>query len=151
MYVPSKVFFTEGVGRHDVEIASFEMALRDAGIAPYNIVPVSSVLPPDAEIVGIEEGVHELRDGMVVHAVLSRCSSQDGGVASALGVARGSGMGYIIERCSDEGRGDVGGEAERVAKELLGEDDAESFNVVASTEGGPEEWATAVTAAVFVE
>lgn len=151
MYVPGKVFFTKGVGHHDEEIASFEMALRDAGIAPYNIVPVSSILPPTAEIVEAREGVQELRDGMVVHAVLSRCSSQEGGVASALGVARGDGMGYIIERCSREPDRDLGSEAERIARELLGEESMESFDLVASTNGGPEEWATAVAAAVFVE
>lgn len=152
MYVPSKVFFTEGVGRHQEEIASFEMALRDAGIEPYNIVPVSSVLPPGAEIVEPERGVKELREGMVVHAVLARCSTDtDEAIASSLGVARGSGMGYVVERC---GRGDVEGtgmKAERVARELLDEADPDSFHVTAEARGQRDVWTTAVAAAVFVE
>lgn len=150
MYVPSKVFFTKGVGSHPEEIASFEYALRDADIAPYNIVPVSSVLPPDAELVEPREGIRELRRGMVVHAVLSRCSTRNGAVASAVGVARGNGMGYIIERCKEGDVEGVGREAEGIARELLDEEDVESFNVEASADAG-DDWTTAVAAAVFVE
>jgi arginine decarboxylase len=32
MYVPTKVFLTKGVGVHKDKLASFELALRDAGI-----------------------------------------------------------------------------------------------------------------------
>jgi arginine decarboxylase len=31
--VPKKLFFTKGVGRHKERLTSFELALRDAGIA----------------------------------------------------------------------------------------------------------------------
>ena len=34
--VPSKMFFTKGVGHHKEHLQSFEMALRDAGIAEFN-------------------------------------------------------------------------------------------------------------------
>ena len=51
MVVPEKVFFTRGCGVHKDKLVSFEMALRDAGLAPYNLVTVSSIMPPDAEII----------------------------------------------------------------------------------------------------
>ena len=38
MYVPAKMFLTKGVGNHSEKLASFEMALRNAGIAAYNLV-----------------------------------------------------------------------------------------------------------------
>ena len=44
--VPTKVFFTKGVGVHKDKLASFELALRNAGIEKCNLVYVSSILPP---------------------------------------------------------------------------------------------------------
>jgi arginine decarboxylase len=43
MYVPTKMSFTKGAGTHREELTSFEMALRDAGIACYNLVRVSNI------------------------------------------------------------------------------------------------------------
>ncbi|MCX6707057.1 MAG: pyruvoyl-dependent arginine decarboxylase, partial [Candidatus Woesearchaeota archaeon] len=34
--IPTKIFFTKGVGRHRERLASFEIALRDAGIQHCN-------------------------------------------------------------------------------------------------------------------
>ncbi|WP_281175321.1 pyruvoyl-dependent arginine decarboxylase [Methanogenium cariaci] len=45
-FVPKRVFFTCGAGQSPDELTSFEMALRDASIECYNIVTVSSILPP---------------------------------------------------------------------------------------------------------
>ena len=44
--VPKKVFFVKGKGFHKIKLAAFEQALRDAGIEKYNLVKVSSILPP---------------------------------------------------------------------------------------------------------
>ena len=38
--VPKKLFFTKGVGKHKERLTSFELALRDAGIASQNLVRV---------------------------------------------------------------------------------------------------------------
>ena len=38
--VPKKIFFTKGVGKHKERLTSFELALRDAGIASQNLVRV---------------------------------------------------------------------------------------------------------------
>jgi len=47
--VPVAVFLTKGVGRHKEKLASFEEALRVAGIAPYNLVRVSSIFLQDVK------------------------------------------------------------------------------------------------------
>ena len=39
--IPTKMFFTKGVGVHKDKLASFEAALRDAGIEKFNLVYVS--------------------------------------------------------------------------------------------------------------
>ena len=38
------------------KLTSFEMSLRDAGIAEYNIVKVSSIMPPQCKIISKKEG-----------------------------------------------------------------------------------------------
>jgi arginine decarboxylase len=38
--IPTKVFLTRGVGRHREMLQSFELALREAGIAMLNLVSV---------------------------------------------------------------------------------------------------------------
>src|SRR5439155_674983 len=43
--VPNKVFFTKGVGVHKERLASFELALRAAGVTHRNLVLVSSIFP----------------------------------------------------------------------------------------------------------
>ena len=44
--VPRQAFVTKGVGKHKEKLTSFEMALRNAKIAEYNLVKVSSIFPP---------------------------------------------------------------------------------------------------------
>jgi len=46
--VPQYMFLTKGVGRHKEKLASFELALRKAGVAQFNLVTVSSISPPAA-------------------------------------------------------------------------------------------------------
>jgi arginine decarboxylase len=87
--VPKKIFFTKGVGRSTEQLTSFEMALRDAGIAPFNIVSVSSIFPPGAEIISKAEGLKSLKHGSVVFVVLSRAASNEPNrlVAASVGCA----------------------------------------------------------------
>jgi arginine decarboxylase len=49
--VPNKVFFTKGE-----RLASFELALKAAGVAHCNLVLVSSIYPPGCKIISKEAG-----------------------------------------------------------------------------------------------
>lgn len=77
MYVPNYLFFTKGVGVHKEQLASFEIALRDAGIAHLNIVEVSSIFPPDCEIIDFEKGLNLLSPGEVTPCVLAKIESNE--------------------------------------------------------------------------
>ena len=55
--IPEKIFLTKGVGTHKERLASFELALRDAGIASYNLVYVSSIVPPNCNVLPRNEGL----------------------------------------------------------------------------------------------
>jgi arginine decarboxylase len=76
-WLPTRVFFTKGVGTHKEELRSFEAALRDAGIEKYNLVHVSSILPPRCKIIPKSEGLKELKPGQIVFCVMARCSSNE--------------------------------------------------------------------------
>jgi arginine decarboxylase len=89
MYVPKKLFFTKGVGVHREKLSSFELALRDARIAYYNLVRVSSIFPPNCEEISIDEGLEQLQPGQIVHCVMSECASAEPNrlCAASVGVA----------------------------------------------------------------
>ncbi len=55
--VPKRIFLTNGVGKHRERLTSFELALRDAGIAAQNLVRVSSIFPPHCKLISRKEGV----------------------------------------------------------------------------------------------
>jgi arginine decarboxylase len=75
--VPKRLFFTKGVGKHKERLTSFELALRDAGIAAQNLVRVSSIFPPQAKLVPRKEGLKFLYPGEVVFAVVAENSSRE--------------------------------------------------------------------------
>ncbi len=89
MYVPTRIFFTKGVGKHKEYLASFESALRDAGIEKFNIVTVSSIFPTGCKRIPIEKGLEELRPGQIVHCVMARNATNEPNrlVSSSIGVA----------------------------------------------------------------
>lgn len=87
--VPTKVFFTKGVGRHREQLASFEMALRDAGIEKFNLVTVSSIFPPGCKIVPRAQGLDELKPGEIVFCVMydNRNNEPNRLMAASVGLA----------------------------------------------------------------
>ena len=100
--VPREAFFTRGVGRHKERLQSFEWALRQAGIAQYNLVRVSSIYPPGCRIISRNRGVPKLKPGEVVYAVLTDISTDERGrnIFSGVGLAvpaDGHSYGYISE------------------------------------------------------
>lgn len=104
-FVPKKIFLTKGVGRHKHQLASFELALRDAGIEKCNLVTVSSILPPNAEIISKERGLKYIKPGEVTFVVMSRNASNEPNrlLAAAIGVAvpaDRSAHGYLSEHHS---------------------------------------------------
>ena len=86
---PTKIFFTKGVGIHKEYLTSFELALRSAGIAPFNLVTVSSIFPPGCKIISREDGLKLLQPGSIVHCVMARNATNEPNrlVASSIGVA----------------------------------------------------------------
>ena len=100
--VPTSFFLTKGVGVHRDQLTAFELALRDADIEQQNLVSVSSILPPDCELLPREVGVATLRPGEITFCVMARAETNEPGrrIHSSIGVARPSDTkmyGYISE------------------------------------------------------
>ena len=89
MYVPKKIFFTKGVGRHKDYLSSFELALRNAGIEICNLVNVSSIFPPGCKRISKEEGLKELIPGQITFTVMARNATKEPNrlISSSIGVA----------------------------------------------------------------
>ena len=87
--VPKTCFLTNGKGVHKNKLTSFEMALRDAAIAPLNLVRVSSIFPPRCRIVSKAEGKKFLRPGQITFAVMSESATNEPHrlIAATIGVA----------------------------------------------------------------
>lgn len=110
---------------HKEYLTSFEMSLRSAGIAPYNLVSVSSIYPPNVKRISREEGIKLLPPGSVVHAVIARNATNEPNrlVTASIGVAipnNSNQYGYLSEHHpfgeTDEKAGDY---AEDLAATML--------------------------------
>ncbi len=75
--VPKYLFLTKGVGHDREMLRSFENALEDAGIARFNLVPVSSIVPPGCKVISRKRALSMLSDGQIVFLVMSRCASNE--------------------------------------------------------------------------
>ena len=123
--VPKRIFLTKGVGKHKERLTSFELALRDAGIASQNLVRVSSIFPPTCKLVSRKVGLKFLSPGEVVFSVVAENSSREPHrlMSSSIGVAIPSDRstyGYLSEHHSFGESDDVAGEyAEELAAEML--------------------------------
>lgn len=87
--IPAKIFFTKGVGVHKDRLASFELALRNAGIEKCNLVYVSSIFPPNCRMINKEEGLKLLKPGQITFCVMARSETSEPNrlVSAAIGVA----------------------------------------------------------------
>lgn len=177
--VPTKVFFTKGVGRHREKLQSFELALRHASISDFNLVRVSSIFPPYCKIIPKQEGVRSLKSGEVVYCVMADNACDEAGrlVVASVGLAVPNDRnryGYLSEHHTHgmtmKGCGDY---AEDLAASMLAttlglsDEDSLSYdekkkqwrlmkmivkttNVTQSAIGKKNLWTTCVSAAVFV-
>ncbi len=125
MFVPTRIFFTKGVGRHKDYLQSFELALRDAGVEKCNLVAVSSIIPPKCKKLSASEGRTLLETGMITFVVMARGATSEPNrlVAASIGMAQptdDTAYGYLSEHHSfgetDERAGDY---AEDLAATML--------------------------------
>ena len=145
-FVPDKIFLTKGVGRHKERLASFEMALRDAGIQAVNYVQVSSIFPPNCKLISKEQGLKLIKPGQIAFIVMSRNETNEPHrlISSSVGMALPSdpsSYGYLSEHhasgLTDEECGDY---AEDMAAQMLATTLGLPFDENASWDERQESW-----------
>ncbi len=73
--IPKEFFITSGKATSPVsELNAFDQALKKAGIAQCNIVPVSSILPPKCK----NRKWRKIPAGSITHAVIARMDGSEG-------------------------------------------------------------------------
>lgn len=124
--VPQRLFLTKGVAYHTEKLASFELALRDAGIAHLNLVSVSSIIPPGCKIVPRKEGLNYFLPGQIAYCVMSKNETNEPNrmVSASVGLAipkDPAEFGYLSEHHSFGATQRVAGDyAEDLAVQMLG-------------------------------
>ena len=179
--VPKKIFLTKGVGVHKDKLASFELALRDAGIEKCNLVCVSSIFPPNCKMISKDDGLKLLNPGEITYCVMARNESNEPNrlISSSIGLAiprDGNQYGYLSEHHAFGEKGEKAGEyAEDLAATMLATTLGIDFdpntawqereqvykasghifkttNITRSAEGNKTGlWTTVVAVAVFIE
>lgn len=178
--IPSRLFLTKGRGQHKEKLASFEQALRDGGIAPFNLVKASSIFPPYCKLVSKEEGLKDLKAGQIVFLVLSENSTNEAHrlVSASIGLAIPNNpvhYGYLSEHHSfGQNEKEAGLYAEQLAAYMLATTLGENFDtrqiwdeekkvhqiseglfvktrsITQTTKGEKGLWTTALAAAIFI-
>ena len=178
--IPTRVFLTKGKGQHKEKLASFEQALREAAIAPFNLVKASSIFPPRCKLCSKEEALKELKPGQIVFLVMSECATDEAHrlIQASVGLAIPNApdhYGYLSEHHSfGQNDKEAGQYAEDLAANMLATTLGMNFdtdqiwndekniykisdNIVVKTrhitqtaKGQKGLWTTAVAAAIFI-
>ncbi len=123
--VPKKIFLTKGVGRHKERLASFEMALRDAGIQAVNYVQVSSIFPPGCKQISKDQGLKLIKPGEISFIVMAKNATNESHrlISASVGMAIPSdpnSYGYLSEHHAEGATDEECGEyAEDIAAQML--------------------------------
>lgn len=177
---PTKFFLTKGVGIHKNRLQSYELALKDAGISQFNLVSVSSILPPGCKKTSREKGLSFFKPGEIVYFVEAENETNEPNrlISASIGCAIPVGdkyYGYLSEHHSfGETEEKAGDYAEDLAASMLAStlgikfnpDDAwdsrrQAFRLsgkiiytsnITQTSRGEKNglWTTVVAAAVFI-
>lgn len=120
---------SKGTGSGRTQLAAFDAALRDAGIADFNLVRLSSVIPPAAEL-RIVDGDEQLtgEHGDLLYCVYASAFASTSGDQAWAGVGwslrtDGSGAGLFVEHHGSS-RGTVVHDIETSLEDMsIGRDD----------------------------
>ncbi len=90
-----EISLTKGASEGPTKLNAFDNALLEADIGDVNLIPVSSMLPPNTKIIPMPE----LKPGEMTNCVLSHQYSDNPGdqITAVIAFARAKEMGCVIE------------------------------------------------------
>lgn len=116
--IPAKYFVTAGSGETDIgpgedpwETGSYDLALLQAHLANFNVVPYTSVLPPESEEISLEEAEKCFHHGAVIEVIMADQNGEKGDTLT-------TGVGRIYVRAKKDKKpiGGFAAEYEKVYK-----------------------------------
>ena len=132
--IPITYFVTSGTGESDdgippdpYETFSYDLALQEGGIENFNVVPYTSVLPPESHEVPIEEVKSDFHHGAVLETIMAKAGGVKGETVAA-------GVGRVW--AEDENGDFIGGfaaEYERVYTEQVSQEKAKQEGITQLT------------------
>jgi arginine decarboxylase len=87
----TEIRISTGVGVADTQLAAFDAALYEAGIGDVNLLPLSSVIPPGAQVVQKQPDLSDTAWGDRLYVVLAEQT------ATSVGEEAWAGIGWIQE------------------------------------------------------
>ena len=108
-----EIKITYGVGEGPTELSAFDRALFDAGIANYNLLELSSVIPEGAEIKVGKINWNQKEYGYRLYVVMSRHSEK------AVGKEAWAGLGWLQDKTGKGLFVEHVGSSENEIKELV--------------------------------
>jgi arginine decarboxylase len=98
-----KITLTSGKGEGSTILSSFDAALHDAGVCNYNLIYLSSIIPPKSQLVDVnkyETKTHEYGDRLYVVKAEGQSNIQGQFIGAAIGYFQskeGGGEGMFVE------------------------------------------------------
>jgi arginine decarboxylase len=91
-----EIIVTKGIGKGTTGVSAFDAALMNAGIADYNLIYLSSIIPPASRLIIDKYEPREDEYGNRLYVVISRCDQY------AFGKEAWAGLGWVTD---EGGRG----------------------------------------------
>ncbi len=95
-----KVYITSGIGQGDTYLSAFDNALADAGIANYNLIYLSSIIPPGWKTQVGKLKTEDKEYGKKLYVVMARQDEKVSGKEAWAGLGwsqNGDGRGLFVE------------------------------------------------------
>jgi arginine decarboxylase len=93
----------KGTGKGETPLAAFDAALSDAGISEYNLLYLSSVIPPNSTVECRNFDTPPEEYGSRLYVVLARGDAEETGVEAWAGLGwvqdENTGQGFFVEHC----------------------------------------------------
>lgn len=143
-----------GVGTADTAVASYDAALAEANLHDYNLLPVSSVLPPEASVEAVGRAPDLGPAGGLLPVVQARITAADADrLTAGLGWVRAAdGPGVVYEAAGRTTEAEVAAEIERGLDEAAALRDwppPDPAVRTVTTTGEPGAYTTALVLAAF--
>lgn len=153
------VALTQGAGTGGSPLNAFDNALRDGGIADFNLIKVSSIVPPGVPVMRLKPQAQPISgEGLMVPTIYIEMTSDQVGAELAAAVGAGvpgsSGGAGIVFVASCEGSQQ---QAEQSVSEMVKEGmekkgtPAGAIQVASAHTVVREPWTTVLAAAVFMD